>query len=73
MTVTDENNLPLGDWKDYRKTTTTRMLRMDGPFAVQTLEGLVDCPDGWLAVDTQGHPYPVAATIHDQSYEEVGE
>lgn len=55
-------------WKDYVKVTPTKMIRMIGPFQCETKEGLVECEDGFLAVDAEGYPYPVAKSIHDKTY-----
>ena len=55
----------------FRKVPLTRALRMDGPFVVQTSEGLLHCEDGWLAVDARGYPYPIAADEFELIYEEV--
>lgn len=57
------DNLPDTDagWEDFRKTSTTRMIRVNGPFTVETSEGPLHCADGWLAVDARGYPYPIAA------------
>lgn len=50
-------NLPIDGWREYR----TRMVRVDGPFTVETREGPLTCPDGYLAVDARGYPYPIDA------------
>jgi hypothetical protein len=55
-------------WQEYVKVTPTRMVRMTRPFACETKEGLVECEDGFLAIDAEGFPYPVAKTIHDKTY-----
>ncbi|HEY1179791.1 MAG TPA: hypothetical protein VGF17_26855, partial [Phytomonospora sp.] len=33
---------------------------MDGPFTVQTREGVLASEGGWLAIDSDGYPYPIA-------------
>ncbi len=64
--------LPENGWARYVKRGVTRMARIDGPFAVRTLDGnLAFCDDGWLAVDRQGYPYPVADQAHASMYERV--
>ena len=64
------DSLPLGEWQTFRKLGTTKMVRVNGPFACTTIDGnVVICQDGWLALDPQGHPYPVAAAVHEDSYE----
>lgn len=61
-------SLPDG-FKDYpRKITFTSAVRIDGPFRVETPEGPLDCSDGWLAVDVNGHPYPIAADVFEQTF-----
>jgi len=62
---------PDADWSEFRKKVTTRMIRIDGPFAVQTSEGPLRCTDGWLAVDARGYPYPIAADEQALIYEQV--
>lgn len=62
-TMPDESEFEM-----FVKTTPTKMTRIQGPFKVMTLHGLVECEDGWLAVDEQGWPYPVDARVHAQTY-----
>lgn len=56
------NQLPSdpATWPQWRKTPLTSALRITGPFTVVTREGALTCPDGWLAVDSHGDPYPIA-------------
>jgi hypothetical protein len=45
---------------------------MDGTFHCLTSEGNVaSCTDGWLAIDSRGHPYPINAAEFDLTYESV--
>jgi hypothetical protein len=61
---------PLGcDWPRWRKTHLTQAMRMAGPFTVETREGTLTCPDGYLAVDAHGWPYPIAANEFEAIYE----
>uniref|UniRef100_A0A6M3JWI5 Uncharacterized protein n=1 Tax=viral metagenome TaxID=1070528 RepID=A0A6M3JWI5_9ZZZZ len=60
-------------WGDYKKKTITQVARIKGPFEVITREGKLMCPDGWLALDTQGWPYPIAAEEFDAIYEKIEE
>jgi hypothetical protein len=71
MTTFSTDNLPEGDWRPYRKVVATSMLRIDGPFTVETSEGPLHCEDGYLAVDARGYPYPIAIDEHAMIYEEV--
>lgn len=67
-----KEDLPVDGWAEYRKVGTTRMTPITGPCTVVTMEGPYELPDGWtgyLAVDTQGWPYPVDAAVHAESYE----
>lgn len=67
------DKLPEGEWQTFRKTALTSMLRIDGPFEVETSEGTLRCEDGWLAIDRRGYPYPIAADEQALIYEEVTE
>lgn len=67
----DPDNLPEGGWQTFRKKVNTRMIRIDGPFTVNTSEGPLHCEDGWLAMDARGYPYPIANDEHQQIYEPV--
>lgn len=59
-------------WPVFRKTSLTRMTRIDGPFTVQTSEGPLHCADGWLAIDARDYPYPIAADEQAIIYEPEG-
>lgn len=69
--VFSTGNLPSdpATWPVYRKVALTHMLRIDGPFTVQTSEGPLHCDDGYLAVDARGYPYPIAADEQALIYE----
>ena len=55
-----KGDLPAEGFARYEKTRLTPALRMEGTFVCETSEGnVVSCDDGWLAVDSHGHPYPV--------------
>jgi len=69
--VYDRRNLPADGWHYYRKREPTAMIRIDGPFEVATREGVMSCPDGWLAVDANGNPYPIAHDVQQRSYEPI--
>lgn len=44
----------------------------DGTFTVGTREGLkTGEPDGWVALDNNGDPYPIAADIFASTYEKA--
>jgi len=56
--------------KLYRKKTLTRAIRMKGPFEVATREGILRCSDGYVALDDQGWPYPIARDEFELNHEE---
>lgn len=62
------DHLPDGDFELYSKTEPIEAIRLDGPFTVETREGRVTTDDGWLALDSGGYPYPIAADEFDQVY-----
>lgn len=70
--VYSADNLPDGSWHEFRKTQPIEAMRMSDPFEVETREGRVKCSDGWLAIDSEGYPYPIAAAEFDLSYEPTG-
>ena len=65
----DKNNLPEGEWRSFRKKVDTRMVRIDGPFVVNTSEGPLTCKNGWLAIDARGYPYPIDDEEKELIYE----
>lgn len=71
MMTFSTDNLPSDPdtWPRYRKTALTRMIRVDGPFTVETSEGPLHCDDGYLAIDARGYPYPLAASEQALIYE----
>lgn len=70
VTPVTRENLPDGEFRQYRKLYKPSAIRMDGPFACVTSEGNVAaCEDGWLAIDSQGYPYPIGAAEFEATYE----
>lgn len=63
------DSMPLGSWHSYRKKVHTEMVRINGPFVVETQEGPLLCQDGWLARDSRGWPYPIADEEQQAIYE----
>lgn len=70
QTFTRES-LPEEGWRSYVKVANTKMIKIDGPFTVETKEGSLFCHDGWLALDQSGWPYPISDTDHRLTYREV--
>ena len=66
------DDLPDGEFGLYSKTEPIEAIRLDGPFTTETREGVVTTTDGWLALDSDGFPYPIAAEEFDQVYEPFG-
>jgi hypothetical protein len=58
-----------GKFSEYQKTQPTKAMRVKGPFQVATREGIVSCSDGWLAIDSDGWPYPIEAQEFARVYE----
>lgn len=57
--------------KAFHRTTPVHAVRISGPFKVTTLEGVMHCFDGWLAIDPKGNPYPIADDVFRATYQEV--
>ena len=66
-----KGNFDSSKWKTYRKKVLTKATRMNKPFIVETLEGLLKCEDGYLAEDSNGYPYPIDKKEFDKIYVEV--
>lgn len=62
--------LPDAEFDLYSKTEPIEATRMTEAFSVETREGLVTGDaGGWLALDSDGYPYPIAAEEFDNVYE----
>jgi archaellum component FlaC len=59
------DNVPFGR---YQKTALVRVVRIEGPFAVKNREGTLHCADGYLALDSEGYPYPVGHEEFERIY-----
>jgi hypothetical protein len=64
-----KRNIPLANFRFYRKKVLTSACRIKGPFIVETREGTLRCEDGWLALDSNGDPYPIAVDVFEELYE----
>jgi hypothetical protein len=64
-------DVPAENWRTYRKVPTTGAVRVVGAFEVETREGILTCPDGYLAIDAHGWPYPIAKDEFEAIYEAV--
>lgn len=60
------------EFREFRKTATTRATRVPVPFEVETLEGLHTGKAGdWLAIGAHGEMYPIDAAVFEDTYEPV--
>jgi len=72
-----KDNIPPMDseaWEWFQKKEPTRMVECDGPFEIETQEGVLHVPEGWhgwVAVDTSGHPYPITAEEQSSTYRRI--
>jgi hypothetical protein len=73
MKTYTKNHLPSGTWFNAMKKTPTLMVRIEGPFQVETQEGVLDCQDGFIAIDSKGWPYPIAKEVKEETYVDLGE
>jgi hypothetical protein len=58
-------------FREFRKIGTTKVAKIGVPFEVETSEGLMRCESGWLAIDSEGNPYPIADDVFEKTYEEI--
>lgn len=61
------------DFVWYRKKEPTLAVRILGAFKVETREGTLECPDGYLAIDAHGWPYPIAKDEFEKIYERTAD
>jgi len=66
------DNVPTSRLRWYeRKVIGTLMMRVNGPFSVETREGELVCEDGWLAVYMNGDPYPIADDVQKKTFHPI--
>lgn len=58
----------LGMFDKYFKTVPVEAMRVHSEFETETLEGVLVCKDGYLALDSQGNPYPIDKEIFKETY-----
>lgn len=63
-----KDSLPTSGWQEFIKTEPTLMIRIDGPFEVETRNGELRCQDGYLALDAGGWPYPIDYDVQERTY-----
>ena len=57
-------------WRNRKLTAAVRII---GPFSVATQQGILSCPDGYLAVDAAGWPFPISQDEFESLYEAAEE
>ncbi|RLC76536.1 MAG: hypothetical protein DRJ03_28500 [Chloroflexi bacterium] len=66
--------LGAGKWRFFRKKVPTRAFQTDFDFFIHTREGAVyGCAGDWIALDSEGNPYPIGDKIFRELYEPVEE
>lgn len=55
-------------WGLWTKTSKTLAVRIEGPFQCINKEGVMTCRDGYLALDADGHPYPIDRQVFERTY-----
>jgi len=65
---TKNDTLRIKDTTKYRKTALVDAKRIMGPFECVTREGILVCEDGYLAIDSEGWPYPIAKEEFENIY-----
>lgn len=67
-------SVPTENLMEFRKTVTTRAVKIEGTFHCLTSEGNVaSCTNGWLAIDSRGYPYPINSAEFADTYDAVVE
>lgn len=71
----DGDNYPESKFSKFKKLPKiVRAVRMDEPFTVTTLEGVVQGEAGdYLMIGVEGERYPCRASIFAESYEAVAQ
>lgn len=68
--------LPAADdpgWTDFARPSDGarhRLIRVHGPFLLDTPDGELECHDGWLGQDEKGDVFVVEAADHNKLYKE---
>lgn len=61
-------------WAEFSKVGVTRAIKIERPFSVQTIYAGAN-QDGqagdWLALDSEGHPYPIAASVFESTFKPI--
>jgi hypothetical protein len=65
---TDLGDIQPTDWHHFAMKQLVPAIRINGPFYVQTRDGMLKCNDGWLALDVNGFPYPIDDEVFKKSY-----
>ena len=68
MKTYSQENLPMGKWNTYRVSCLTLAIKMNGPFQTKTLDGTITCDDGYLVLDSDRNPYPIAKKEFNKIY-----
>lgn len=68
---TKNDTSKIKDTAKYHKKMITEAKRIEGPFECMTREGILVCEDGYLAMDSEGWPYPIAKGEFENVYEPV--
>jgi|LGVF01.1.fsa_nt_gb hypothetical protein len=64
------NDVPFGDFKEYRKTATVQAIQLELEFAVNTLEGIMTGqPGDYLCEGIDGERWAVKKEIFEKTYE----
>jgi hypothetical protein len=74
-TINDPGTVPFEAWGRYRKTCLTDAVPFNAisDTEIETKEGEYMLPKGWqgyIAVDVDGDPYPIAKEVFEETYVE---
>ena len=63
----------LSEFEQYEKRTPVRAVKIEGEFSCDTVHGHRTSRTGYLAIDSEGFPYPIDKVVFNATYVKVEE
>jgi hypothetical protein len=69
--IFNKDSIPGAGWQEFQRKNNALAMRIDGQFEVETINGVVVCDDGYLAIDACGWPYPLEKEVFERTYKKA--